>query len=196
MTGAQKKILPLDEAVTHLLEECRMVLPGIQALFGFQLIAVFNPRFAEQLTKTEQIVHYIAIGLVAIAVGLVMAPAAVHRQNGRGDVSDDFLVIASRLLLLSMLPLMFGICLDFYDRSLNSPQFRVECDFCSGASRSVFDAVVYSATEHFSAKISAREIITATQRRNAMTADEVQAAFTKWLHPAALVQAAQGPEPN
>ena len=114
MTGAHKKILPLDEAVTHLLEECRMVLPGIQALFGFQLIAVFNPRFAEQLTKTEQIVHYIAIGLVAIAIGLVMAPAAVHRQNGRGDVSDDFLVIASRLLLLSMLPLMFGICLDFY----------------------------------------------------------------------------------
>lgn len=28
--------LPLSEAVTHLLEECRMVLPGIQALFGFQ----------------------------------------------------------------------------------------------------------------------------------------------------------------
>lgn len=34
--------LPLSQAAQHLLEECRMVLPGIQALFGFQLIAVFN----------------------------------------------------------------------------------------------------------------------------------------------------------
>ena len=27
--------LPLDAAASHLLDECRMVLPGIQALFGF-----------------------------------------------------------------------------------------------------------------------------------------------------------------
>jgi len=26
----------LSESVSHMLEECRMVLPGIQALFGFQ----------------------------------------------------------------------------------------------------------------------------------------------------------------
>lgn len=29
----------LSDSVSHMLEECRMVLPGIQALFGFQLIA-------------------------------------------------------------------------------------------------------------------------------------------------------------
>jgi len=33
------------KTISHLLEECRMVLPGIQALFGFQLIAVFNQPF-------------------------------------------------------------------------------------------------------------------------------------------------------
>lgn len=42
--------ISLSEAVTHLLEECRMVLPGIQALFGFQLIVVFNPTFYEKLS--------------------------------------------------------------------------------------------------------------------------------------------------
>lgn len=62
--------IDLAEAVTHLLEECRMVLPGIQALFGFQLIAVFNSRFAEDLTRTEQIFHLAAITSVAIAVAL------------------------------------------------------------------------------------------------------------------------------
>jgi hypothetical protein len=32
MKPEQKETLPLPEAVTHLLEECRMVLPGLQAL--------------------------------------------------------------------------------------------------------------------------------------------------------------------
>jgi hypothetical protein len=30
----------LETAATYILEECRMVLPGVQALFGFQMIAV------------------------------------------------------------------------------------------------------------------------------------------------------------
>ena len=111
---ASKERLPLSEAVTHLLEECRMVLPGIQALFGFQLIAVFNQTFGEKLTKTEQYFHLAAIGLVALAVALVMAPAALHRQTSPQAVSEDFIKIASRLLLLSMFPLMLGIGFDFY----------------------------------------------------------------------------------
>ena len=32
----------LKDEIANLIEEARMVLPGIQALFGFQLIAVFN----------------------------------------------------------------------------------------------------------------------------------------------------------
>jgi hypothetical protein len=111
---AEKETLPLSEAVTLLLEECRMVLPGIQALFGFQLIAVFNSTFSEKLSSTEQCLHLAAIGLVAIAVALVMAPAALHRQTSPLAASQNFIKIASRLLLLSMFPLMLGISLDFY----------------------------------------------------------------------------------
>ena len=65
---AAKEELPLPEAITHLLEECRMVLPGIQALFGFQLIAVFNSTFVEKLTSSERYFHLAAISLVATAV--------------------------------------------------------------------------------------------------------------------------------
>jgi hypothetical protein len=111
---APKEMLSLSEAVTHLLEECRMVLPGIQALFGFQLIAVFNSTFQERLNSTEQSFHLTAIGLVAIAVALVMAPAALHRQTNPQAATQEFLTIASRLLLLSMFPLMLGISFDFY----------------------------------------------------------------------------------
>jgi uncharacterized protein DUF6328 len=111
---ASKEDLTLSEAVTLLLEECRMVLPGIQALFGFQLIAVFNTTFREGLSSTEQRFHLAAIGLVAVAVALVMAPAALHRQTSPTAATQSFITVATRLLLLSMFPLMFGISLDFY----------------------------------------------------------------------------------
>src|SRR4030095_4502882 len=110
----EKETLPLSKAVTLLLEECRMVLPGIQALFGFQLIAVFNSTFREKLSSTEQCFHLAAIGLVAIAVALERAPAALHGKTSRKAASQNFITIASRLLLLSMFPLMLGISLDFY----------------------------------------------------------------------------------
>src|SRR5829696_7509440 len=103
-SGQSSESLTLDQAATHLLEECRMVLPGIQALFGFQLIAVFNTTFHERLTLGEQRLHLVAILSVVIAVGLVMAPAAIHRQAPR-TVSDRFIRVSSRLVMGSMVPL-------------------------------------------------------------------------------------------
>jgi len=114
MHPEQKETLPLPEAVTHLLEECRMVLPGLQALLGFQFIAIFNAGFSEKLTPTEQRLHLLALGLVALAGALVMAPASYHRQIGPQEVSTHFLTLASRLLLGAMVLLVLGIGLDFY----------------------------------------------------------------------------------
>jgi hypothetical protein len=73
--------LALSDAATYLLDECRMVLPGIQALFGFQLIVVFNPGFDQKLSATEQQLHLTAIGLIATAVAIIMTPAAYNRQS-------------------------------------------------------------------------------------------------------------------
>src|SRR5689334_22228295 len=103
----------LIEVASHLLEECRMVLPGIQALFGFQLIAVFNTKFWD-LSFSDRVIHLIAISLLALAIALVMTPAAYHRLALRNSVSQSFIDLASRLLLWSMVPLMLGTCLDFY----------------------------------------------------------------------------------
>ena len=102
----------LDKAAQHMLEECRMVLPGIQALFGFQLIAVFNEGFGEKLSEPQQVMHLGAILLVAIAIALVMAPAALHRQAEPQEVSERFVWLSSNLLLASMFPLAVAICID------------------------------------------------------------------------------------
>jgi hypothetical protein len=112
--AGRKEEIKLDSAAGHLLEECRMVLPGIQALFGFQLIAVFNDGFGEKLSSGQQQLHFVALILVALSAGLVMAPAAVHRQSQQRAVSERFIWLSSWLLLLSMFPLAVGLSIDVY----------------------------------------------------------------------------------
>jgi ABC-type transport system involved in Fe-S cluster assembly fused permease/ATPase subunit len=56
----------------------------------------------------------LALGFVALAGALVMAPASYHRQTGPQEVSVRFLTLASRLLLGAMILLVLGIGIDFY----------------------------------------------------------------------------------
>jgi hypothetical protein len=112
-TGKVERI-ELDTATTHILEECRMVLPGIQALFGFQLIAVFNQGFGEKLSQVEQLVHLSALVLTVLATVLVMTPAALHRQAQPMEVSERFVWLGSNLILAAMYPLAVAVALDVY----------------------------------------------------------------------------------
>ena len=112
-TGKKEEV-NLDSVASQLLEECRMVLPGIQALFGFQLIAVFNQGFDEKLSPLEQKLHFFALFLVVLSAALVMAPAAIHRRSQQREISERFIWLSSRLLLASMWPLALGLSLDVY----------------------------------------------------------------------------------
>jgi len=106
--------ISLVDAAEFILEECRMVLPGIQALFGFQLIAVFNSGFREELAPLEQRLHLLAIVLIVLATAMIMTPAAYHRQTGANRLTPRFITLSTRLLLWSMFPLAVGICIDFF----------------------------------------------------------------------------------
>jgi len=110
----EQEELPLSRAAQYLLEECRMVLPGMQALFGFQLIVVFSPGFAEKLNQTEHLIHFFAIMLVTVAIALIMTPAALHRAVGSRLVTARLLALSATLLYWSMPCLALAICLDFY----------------------------------------------------------------------------------
>ena len=89
------------------------MLPGIQALFGFQLIAVFNNRFLE-ISAFDQKLHLSAVLLIAVAIALIMTPAAYHRQAEPRTATDFFLKLTSILITAAMVPLMIGLCLDVY----------------------------------------------------------------------------------
>jgi hypothetical protein len=111
--GDGKDTKETEKMAQEAIEEARMVLPGIQALFGFQLIAVFNERF-QQLPQPEQNFHFAAILLIALAIAIIMTPAAYHRQVEPGSVSPYFVRLASRLVTAAMVPLMLALCIEVY----------------------------------------------------------------------------------
>jgi hypothetical protein len=105
--------LPLKDQFKQALEEARIVLPGIQALFGFQFVAVFNASFS-QLSEEDKRLHILALFLTALAVASAMAPAALHRQAEPDSVSDRLVRMSTCLLTFGMAPLGIAIALDFY----------------------------------------------------------------------------------
>ncbi|MBC7465650.1 MAG: hypothetical protein H7256_06615 [Bdellovibrio sp.] len=65
-----------------------MLLPGIQTLFGFQLIAVFNQGFKSSLSESEQVVHLVSLLLIVISAVLVVAPAKGSSKTSK-SVTDS-----------------------------------------------------------------------------------------------------------
>ena len=90
-----------------------MVLPGIQTLFGFQLIAGFNQGFGK-LAAGEQSLHYVSLVLVALAIAVIMTPAAYHRIVEQGSVSQFFVSLISWLIAAAMVPLAIALSLEVY----------------------------------------------------------------------------------
>src|SRR6266576_3228503 len=103
----------LQEAADTMINEARMVLPGVQALFGFQLIAVFSERFAS-ISQWLQGLHLLATVLVALVVALIMAPAAYHRIAERGRISRRFVDVGSWVISAAMALLAVAIALELY----------------------------------------------------------------------------------
>lgn len=103
----------LKDQFSNVIEEARMLLPGLQALFGFQTIAVFNQRFTE-LALIERNSHLVALTLVVISVALLMTPAAYHRIVEPHQISEKTLTVSSLLICLALLPLGIALALDFF----------------------------------------------------------------------------------
>src|SRR4051812_46720112 len=103
----------LKDKIQQVLTEIRVVLPGAQALLGFQFISLLMESF-EKLPLTSRYVHFVCLSLVALSVILLMTPAAYHRLVEQGEDTEHFHRFASRMLLAAMVPLALGITGDFY----------------------------------------------------------------------------------
>ena len=113
MPQEQREQESLKDEMRNMIEEARMVIPGIQALFGFQTIAVFNQRF-ESIPHSSKAAYLVALGLLVLAMGLLMAPAAYHRLAERGLVSRQMIDLTSNLITAGMVPLVMALALDVH----------------------------------------------------------------------------------
>ncbi|MEO8693282.1 MAG: DUF6328 family protein [Acidimicrobiales bacterium] len=82
----------LDRELIELLNELRVMLPGVQALFAFLLIVPFSERFAST-TRTERVAYYIAFAAAALSSILFMAPSVYHRVQFRHHDKERLLHI-------------------------------------------------------------------------------------------------------
>jgi hypothetical protein len=104
---------PLSTQVDQLLTEARVIIPGAQALLGFQFTVTLMRPF-EELPAGAKLAHVAALCCVALAVILLMAPAALHRLSFGGEDAPEFLTIGSAFVIAAPIPLAFGIALDTY----------------------------------------------------------------------------------
>ena len=109
----QQSATPLDTRIEQLLTEARVIIPGAQALFGFQILVMLTSGF-DRLPQDSKLVHLAALILVAANMVLLMMPAALHRLTFGGEDSARFLRIGSGLVIVAPIFLAAGISAESY----------------------------------------------------------------------------------
>jgi hypothetical protein len=103
----------LHERVNQALTEARVVLPGAQAMLGFQLVTMFTEAF-DALPATSKGIHLGSLALIALTVVLLMTPAAFHRIAEAGEDSERLVKLTGRFVLAAMIPLATGMAGDLF----------------------------------------------------------------------------------
>jgi hypothetical protein len=109
----QEKPTPLPTKVDQMLTEARVILPGAQALLGFQLTVTLTHAFNE-LPAEVKLLHVLALCCVGLTVILLMTPAALHRISFLGEDTEEFLALGSRFVIAAPAVLAFGIAGDLF----------------------------------------------------------------------------------
>jgi hypothetical protein len=94
--------------LAELLQELRVVLPGVQVLLAFLLTVPFSARF-ESVSQLQQMVFFGTLVCTAVSTGLLMAPSAHHRLLWRQQAREHRLQMANRLTIAGIVLLIPGI---------------------------------------------------------------------------------------
>lgn len=113
MAADQSEETQLEDKIHHVLTEARVVLPGAQALLGFQLVTTMTSGF-EKLPQPLKVLHLCSLSAVALSTIFLITPAAWHRLVERGEETERFHRFASAMVLAALVPLALGMCGDFY----------------------------------------------------------------------------------
>jgi hypothetical protein len=115
MNVASESVKPtaVHDKIRHALTEARVILPGNQALLGFQLAVTLQQGFRD-LPAALKLLHLVSLSFIAISTILLLAPAPYHRIVEGGEETKSFYRVASKLTLSSLPPMAAGIAADFF----------------------------------------------------------------------------------
>lgn len=99
----------LDRELVELLQELRVVLPGVQVLFAFLLTVPFSDRF-EDVTALQRRGYFLSLLCAAAAAALLIAPSTYHRVQWRARDKATMLVVSNWLALSGTVFLAVSMC--------------------------------------------------------------------------------------
>jgi hypothetical protein len=102
----------VDRELTELLEEIRVILPGVEILFGFLFILPFE--FADELSDLERLLYLGAFLAVSAGLAMLLAPSTYHRIRFREMDKERLLFLANRLVIGATILVAIGIALAVY----------------------------------------------------------------------------------
>jgi predicted membrane channel-forming protein YqfA (hemolysin III family) len=89
----------LDRELIELLNEIRVLLPGVQVLFAFLLTAPFATGF-EKVTEFQRDLYAVCLLTALAATACLVAPTTYHRIRWRQHDKEKVLRVANALILV------------------------------------------------------------------------------------------------
>lgn len=103
----------VDRELGELLEEIRVILPGVELLLGFLIILPFNARFAE-VAGFERGLYLASLLCTSAGLALLVAPTTYHRLRFRRLDKERLIFLANRLVLGASVLVALSIALAVY----------------------------------------------------------------------------------
>jgi hypothetical protein len=98
----------LDRELIELLNELRVIMPGVQVLFGFLLTVPFQQRFAT-IDDFQRIVYFCTLLLTAASAAFLMGPSAFHRMTFREGQKPYLVRLGTRQTIAGLVLLAFAM---------------------------------------------------------------------------------------
>jgi hypothetical protein len=124
----------LDRELIELLNELRVVMPGVQVLFGFLLAIPFQQRF-NMVDSFQKDVYFVTLLLTAAAIAFLLGPSAFHRLTFRHGQKPYLIHLGTRQTItgLALLALAVNGTLLLLSDLLFGTATMVVVVACSGA---------------------------------------------------------------
>lgn len=111
--GPEHEHTPMEARLKYVMTEARVVLPGAQALLGFQFVGFFMDSF-QTLPPASQWIHLASLLSIGVCIIMLISPAAFHRIAERGQITQRAYRFANNMVILAGIPLSLGLAGDLY----------------------------------------------------------------------------------